>query len=364
MEDFDMYDSFYGAHIFGGRYHDELRPSSLTRVPNLRMNLSNIDPLVHQRSSSSLSGRIAKVDSSRGVQESHHSLSHSQYRPLHKTLASSHGRETIFSPPPLPTRRYARIKPDETFKKTRYTSETEMRLQDIKFPRNIDYPTWTNVYYPDLHMTDKRETTHKKYKAHQAFRGRSDEMRFKRDDDMFGLADTGHQSAEEDSTGQYRTVLYVVPTSPKSQSPSHLMPSSPELTKTKLPNFSIPRAFNKNGNRYIDFDSSEVPVKPKSTKEGHKSDNSGSSTDGGSFVDDGFSSDQNIPYEPPKSKIIFQGPGRYLETKVYCKTIPTPQSMEVAKKINGLHNASSTADNPVSPLHNPLRVIRNDYNHF
>ncbi|GAA55412.1 inositol 5-phosphatase [Clonorchis sinensis] len=362
MEDFDMYDSFYGTHIFGGRYHDELRPSSLTRVPNLRMNLSNIDPLVHQRSSSSLSGRAAKVDSSKSVREFHHSLGHSQYRPLQKTLASSHGRETIFSPPPLPTRRYAKIKPDETYKKTRYTSETEMRVQDIKLPGTIDHPTWTNVYYPKLHMTDKRETTHQKNQTHQAFRGQSDVLRFKRDDDMYGLAETGHQSAEEDSSGQYRTVLYVVPTSPKSQSPSHFVPQSTELTKTRLRNSPRPRACNENGNTCINFDSSEVPLKAKSTKEGHRSDNSGSSIDGGSFVDDGFSSDQNIPYEPPKSKIIFQGPGRYLETKVYCKTIPTPQSMEVTKKINGLHNANRSPENPIRPAHNPLRVIRNDYN--
>ncbi|TGZ67086.1 hypothetical protein CRM22_004993 [Opisthorchis felineus] len=363
MEDFDMYDSFYGTHIFGERYHDELRPSSLTRVPNLRMNLSNIDPLVHQRSSSSLSGRTAKVDSLKSAHESHHSLGHSQYRPLQKTLASSHGRETIFSPPPLPTRRYAKIKPDKTYNKTRYTSETEKRLQDMNLPGTIDGPTWTNVYYPNLHMTDKKETTHQKNQTIPTFRGRPDVMRFKRDDDMYGLSDTGHQSAEEeDSSGQYRTVLYVVPTSPKSQSPSHLVPQSTELTKTKLPNSSRPKACDENRNRHTDFDSSEVPMEPKSTNEGHRSDNSGSPVDGGSFVDDGFSSDQNIPYEPPKSKIIFQGPGRYLETKVYCKTVPTPQSMEVTKKINGLHNVNRSLDNPRRPAQNPLRVIRNDYN--
>ncbi|KAA3678143.1 uncharacterized protein DEA37_0011472 [Paragonimus westermani] len=356
MDDDNMQDSFYSQHIFGDPFAEEPSNRPTQQSSDCQHPFVNIDPVVRNKSTSS--SRLDSI-SQTSLEKLSGPTGHLANRPHHRLISGARSTGRLFSPPPFPTGQYRAVGTDGTLldKIVRPTSEKRSPMFQTRSKSITDYYSYEDGLNWEINHTDNRPSSHQSSGRINSSHLISDKHQTSRPQGKIGELDinqeTNQKLVHENSNGKYRTILYVVPTSPREQNRSHWVGKK---MKSKNLSGSQPRLSH---HEHSNNQTSLVQGTANRSGTPNSSIDESLSTSG-----DVHSSDLNINLiRNDRTKIIFQGPGRYLEQKPYYQTIPSPRQMNAIRPTNDFHslvNRCHDMSNFSSP--SPIQFTRTDYN--
>ncbi|KAF5405773.1 hypothetical protein PHET_00721 [Paragonimus heterotremus] len=357
MDDDNMQNSFYSQQIFGDPFAEESSNRPNQQSSDCHHLSVNIDPVVRNKSTSS--SRLDSI-SQTSLEKLSGPTGLLAHRSHHRPISGARSTGRLFSPPPFPTGHYREVGADGTLmdKIVRPTSEKRSPMVQTRSKTITDYYSYEDGLNWEINHTDDRPSSRQSSDRINLSHLSSDKYQANTlQEKAEGLVTNQETSQklvhEENNNGKYRTVLYVVPTSPREQNRSYW--ASKKL-KDRNNSGSQPRLSNHGHSRNQTSFVQERDNRP---------DTPNSSIDESlSTSADVHSSDLNINLpRNDRTKIIFQGPGRYLEQKPYYQTIPSPRQMNAIRPTNEFHslvNRAHDMSNFSSP--SPIQFTRTDYN--